>query len=164
MQTDIEDNGANLFELFNGVNGWHALKISPFPGPWNLGCSNTFLTLFNATPSNLMVQVTPQLEGLLFEPGGQSSSLFVFELPPYGYLPVVTFGGANVTISTNTPIPQEVGGFTMISTCDQSWTVSNVATSNNYWFAPLSFDGTAHQGNAQPNGIWATIINSTLQP
>ena len=117
MQTDILNNGANPFELFNGINGWAGMPLSVslalYPQYSNLSCTGSVLTLFNATSADMNVLVTPSqgkiaAPGYLFnanteQPGGLSGSpegsesSGTFELRPYGYLPiwVTAYGGSD---------------------------------------------------------------------
>lgn len=99
MANDIVGNGGNLFEAFNGINGWKGFPI----GYWNMDCEATIGTLFNASPVDLDVSITAT-QGFLGGPNceflatsalnGQSGcSSFTGELRPYGYLPF--FAGAS---------------------------------------------------------------------
>jgi hypothetical protein len=97
MQTDILDNGANPFELFNGINGWGAMPV----GTSNIGCAGLFMTLFNQTSNDLQVKIAPS-QGYIAFPGADYDSSdginqgcecdFTAELRPYGYLSLVAGG------------------------------------------------------------------------
>jgi hypothetical protein len=123
MQTNILDNGANPFELFNGINGWAGLPLgtegSQYPHAYsNLGCAGSVLTLFNASSADLSIMVgptqgmiaaptytynsSPGSWGISHDPSGAEGNAS-FELRPYGYLPVwVTANGwdsENLTVN-----------------------------------------------------------------
>ena len=102
MQTDIQGNGANMFEFFNALNGWAGMSQSAL-GTQNLGCSSQVTTLFNATPTDLSVIATPNKGNLAtpgydFNPGELTpglTSAATYELRPYGYLPLYTSAGTS---------------------------------------------------------------------
>lgn len=123
MEDDILNNGANPFELYNGINGWAGIplgtQVSEYPHAYsNLGCAGSVLTLFNASALDLYVSVSPS-QGMIAAPGytynsspdnwgishdpSGSESGASFELRPYGYLPVwVTANGwddENLTVN-----------------------------------------------------------------
>jgi hypothetical protein len=150
MQTDIIDNGANLFELFNGINGWSPLNLTL----GNVICYGTVLTLFNATPTDFSVTVTPQ-QGVLAAPGYNfnahgaetgSESAATFELRPYGYLPIFAAsngpGNRNLAMNVTLSTASSVASFTFGSDgCNgDSLNVWNVSTSNGYSFSPSTFN------------------------
>lgn len=93
METDIIDNGGNLFELFNALDGWSAL---PLLTTNSYSCYGNVVTLYNATPVDLWVTVTaPQgyfaAPGVDYDATGDNSGStgpVTFELRPYGYLPL----------------------------------------------------------------------------
>ncbi len=95
MQTDIFDNGAIPFEVFNAINGWASLSMDAVNGE---NCSIAAITLFNATPNDFTVHIVPS-EGTIAQPGADQvsseSSWSGAELRPYGYLTL--FAGANTT-------------------------------------------------------------------
>jgi len=98
LQDDILDNGANPFELFNGLNGWSAVPA----GSAALDCSTVVTTLFNATPNELRVVVDPS-QGYVAAPGANfcpicttpegSTASYTAELRPHGW--VTIFSGAD---------------------------------------------------------------------
>ena len=178
MQTDIMDNGANPFEVFNGINGWKAM---PLGGITNMDCSTTVATLFNATPTDLSVTVTPQqgvlaASGYNFNGNGSASgdeNAAGFELRPYGYLPIYVSangsGGRDLTmVVTISDGSNQVASFTFGNDgCTQnSYNVWNVSSSNNYGFSPAGYPNTRY-GNlsvGNPTALWWTITNTSLTP
>ncbi len=178
MQTDIMDNGANPFEVFNGINGWKAMPLGSIT---NMACYTTVATLFNATPTDLSVTVTPQqgvlaASGYNFNGNGSASgdeSAAGFELRPYGYLPIYVSangsGGKDLTmVVTISDGSNQVASFTFGNDgCTQnSYNVWNISSSNNYGFSPPGYPNTRYgnvgEGNA--NALWWTITNTSLTP
>ncbi|MGA2373170.1 MAG: hypothetical protein ABSG11_21120 [Candidatus Korobacteraceae bacterium] len=179
MQTDILDNGGNPFELFNGINGWKAVKLGGGP---NMDCDTTVVTLFNATPTDLSVTVTPQqgefaASGYNFNGNGSEvngdESAATFELRPYGYLPLYVAsngsGGRDLTmVVTLSDGSNQVASFTFGNDgCTQdSFNVWNTTSTDNYGFSPSGYPntrwGSLSAGN--PNALWWTITNTSLTP
>ncbi len=162
MQTDIADNGANLFDFFNGLNGWASLPFGP-----NSGCDSMVTTLFNDTPVELWVTVTPDKGGLV-SPGNAypgSGNSGKFELTPYGYLPIFTVPDGsgenaldmNVTIFDSYSEANTVQSFTFASDgcAAGQLSVSNYTPTNSY---VLEFVGEPPSGS-RPQGLWATVLN-----
>jgi len=96
MKTDIFGNGANPFEVFNAIDGWDSLNVNIVK---HENCSITAITLFNATSTDLSVNITPS-EGTVAKPGCSQvsceSGWSGAELRPYGYLTL--FAGANAAL------------------------------------------------------------------
>lgn len=114
MTTDIVGNGGNMFELFNGLNGWDGMPTTY--GIRDLGCGTDVIALFNATSTDLLVTGVPTNGTSLGEPGfnlapsgsdKESEGATTFELRPYGYLPMYVIGGLNA-ISLDVGIYDEV--------------------------------------------------------
>ena len=163
LQTDIFDNGANPFEVFNAINGWSLLKVD-VNGSGNQYCTVATITLFNATAGDLNVNITPS-EGTIAMPGcsGVSceSSWTGAELRPYGYLTL--YAGANggahhlqdkVDIYSGSTLAGSlsVGG---TSFCSNGASLSGTATpSAGFSFSAVGVVEPRHSGDG---GVWTTI-------
>jgi hypothetical protein len=176
MQTDILDNGARPFELFNGINGWSSVITAPASNQSSEFCNNTATTIFNATPTDLVVAITPEepgiaANGFIAAPGnnGVSSKVgYAAELPPYGYLPIWALTSlGNFTVQVQL-FDEAYSGFTPVGSLDVSSggctgsaaTISSASTADNYQWSV----NTLSQSRNNAGGVWGTIYNSTLKP
>ena len=184
MTTDIMGNGANSFELFNGLNGWNGIPQTAKPTQTNLGVSGTVVTLFNASSADLSVEVSPS-QGMIAAPtyffnsngycdyasglhGSETSANF--ELRPYGYLPVwVTAKNEQLTVDI-TVTDSGTGGQACSFTFGSDGSLCNVPA----WAWDLSF-GTGWSGTdissqapgcvnggtmTFPAGLWLTLYQT----
>ncbi len=94
MQNDVLDNGANQFDLFNGLNGWDF----PYLVSESYGCGSVFMTLFNGTPNTLSLYAEPTggsiTSGSLLGNVQVSAQNGVYmrlqgDMQPYSYTPIV---------------------------------------------------------------------------
>jgi hypothetical protein len=179
MQNDIVDNGGNLFELFNVMNGWRGMPRSQAQ---TFTCNGTILTLFNATPVDFKVKVTRR-QGRMGAPGycfdaeddGNNCGLegiAEFELRPYGYLPTfyaahggIAYNDLTMDVEVLDPSRNTALSFTFGNDgCRaDSQNVWNITRGPNYDFSPANYPGST-AGNNAPSGIWLTITNSALKP
>ena len=174
MTTDIQDNGGNMFELFNGLNGWYGMPNAL--GMENLTCAEGALvtTLFNATPTDLWVTGTPSKGTVLAEPGvnfvftgnngGIETAYTTFELRPYGYLPLYSGNsgdGTHLTVSIydkGYSSSSSVASFAITPTG-----VSNIDMQDGYSFSPAGFNQTSSctvsPTTTGSSGLWVTIVD-----
>lgn len=163
MQTDIFDNGANPFEVFNGLNGWAALTVNFDSGE---NCSIAAITLFNATANDFTVGLIPS-EGTIAYPGCSQvsceSSYDSFELRPYGYLTM--YAGANTSkehLQTTANIylaGAQVGSLSVEGQnfCYDSATISATATASAGSGFSFTDVGTKVSTQFGDGGVWTTI-------
>ena len=140
-------------------------------------------TLYNATPTNLLINVSPD-GSYIAAPGSNftatteapngSKNAYNFELHPYGYLPLYAAGGDSFDISVNVnifenivPLGSPVGSFTfkVDDACSKgtNFGTPNIHTYNSgYSLAHFGYHGSS--GNGNPWGIWIPIQNSSLSP
>jgi len=178
MENDILDNGANPFELYNGINGWGGVPNYGFTGVVS-GCSSLMGTLVNTTPTNLYVQMgVAQNFSSLGVPGGSffdSTDTFIGEIPAYGYLPFFAKGSnetysANVVVFDNADfLPTGIAGsftFTGHVCEDRAPEVSNENSSNGYLWTVFQLSASAAPvpGSQVPAGLQVMIANPNLQP
>lgn len=181
MQTDILDNGANPFELFSGINRWRNIPLgsTSYNGTnTNLGCGGSVVTLFNSSPVDMTVQVSPQ-QGLIASPGvffnsnvnssylgdptGSGNGLSL-ELRPYGYLPmfVTAHGGTDYN---NLTIDVQTGEFICTFSYGSDGCKSNIPTQ--FIDAPAYETGWSGISNSVSpwentfvTGLWLTLYQS----
>jgi hypothetical protein len=181
MTTDITDNGGNSFELFNGLNLWTSL---PFGEYQNFISCGFVMTLYNATPTDLYVTVSPASKsGYIATPGsgfsattvglGGATNPYTFELRPFGYLPINAAGEDNYDINVNVNIfdfsyseTNSVASFnfTVDKSCGHS---SNFGVNTiNYvdGYELLNFGYHSSSAAANPWGAWVPVQNSSLLP
>ena len=178
LQTDILDNGANSFELFNGINGWSGVPmVSNLFGSNGSSCNVTVATIFNATPHDLSVIAAPveagvKTNGWIAVPGVNginSTSAYSAELRPYGYLPIWGLGNQNdFTVDV---LIQDAG--TTIASFDfgsggclagSYANASNINYYDNYYWTSFGTEHQSSSGIGIPGGVWATIYNPNLAP
>ena len=178
MQTDILDNGANPFELFNGINGWAGLPLgyqNATVTDSNLGCAGSVITLFNASPLDMVVTVSPS-EGLLAAPGVEfnsslnsgsvkgSSDPIDLELRPYGYLPIwiTASGGGSSHLSMEVTVTQDGYMTCSFTVARGGCTVKSPTQASDVIYASGwdSIFNSRAQTEDYPAGLWMTLYQT----
>ncbi len=169
---DLSQYGANSFEFMNGINMWNSETLM-FD---NVGCNDLVITLFNASPADLAVEVAPKSsgQGQVGAPGFDfptgSTAPVTFVLPPYGYLPIYTASGTledNMTLKVSDRMgfaAQFEATSSVTSGCIYNQALSPVRQIGGWAYADAGSVNTFPAMPSTAAGLWVTIYNPNLQP
>src|SRR5579885_3364951 len=161
MQTDIFDNGADPFEVFNALNGWSSFKVDINQGDSQY-CRMITIALFNATPNFFTINIAPS-KGLIAFPGCNQVTCTQgwggAELRPYGYLTLYAqSNGSKLEDTVDIYSGATLAGSLTVqgdSFCSNGGNLSgSIKPAAGFSFTQLGVLNPRHSGDG---GVWTTI-------